>query len=41
MGVFVDEGDSYTITLEERAILKPGEPEYTGLIGRFFKMLLK
>lgn len=29
LGVFVDEGESYTITLEERAVLRPGEPEYT------------
>jgi aubergine-like protein len=41
LGIFEDEGNSHTIALEERAVLKPGEAEYTGLIGRFFKMLLK
>ncbi|CAD8139528.1 unnamed protein product [Paramecium octaurelia] len=41
LGIYEEEGTSYTISIEEKAVLKPGEPEYTGLIGRFFKMLLK
>lgn len=41
LGIYEEEGTSYTISLEEKAVLKSGEPEYTGLIGRFFKMLLK
>ncbi|CAK73120.1 unnamed protein product (macronuclear) [Paramecium tetraurelia] len=41
LGVYEEEGTSYSISIEEKAVLKPGEPEYTGLIGRFFKMLLK
>lgn len=41
LGVYEDEGVHYTLSLEEKAILKSGEPEYTGLIARFFKMLLK
>lgn len=39
--MFEDEGNNYTIGYEEKAMLKAGEAEYTGLIGRFFKLLLK
>lgn len=41
LGVFEDEGNCHTITLEERAVLKAGEAEYNCLIGRFLKMMLK
>ena len=41
LGAIVIEGDTYSIYIDEKAIVKPGEAEYTGLIGRFFKMMLR
>nr|QZA51937.1 piwi a2.1 [Paramecium bursaria] len=41
LGVIVIDGDTYSIYIDEKAVVKPGDAEYTGLIGRIFKMRLR
>ena len=41
LGVIVIDGDTYSIYINEKAVVKPGDAEYTGLIGRILKMRLR
>ena len=41
LGVIIIDGDTYSIYIDEKAVVKPGDAEYTGLIGRIFKLRLK
>mgnify|MGYP001811186069 CR=1 FL=1 len=41
LGVIVIDGDTYSIYIDEKAVVKPGDSEYTSLIGRIFKMRLR
>ena len=41
LGVILIEGDTYSIYIDEKAVVKPGDAEYTALISRIFKIRLR